>query len=460
MKINIVKKILLIGYMLASVVIIAKNAESTLYDEKNINFLNSIGAPCPNLEMLKPRIPVLNNVTLTQLSQNDQGGNSIVYSGKVDGISSIIKISKNVAQYNENSEAQKSIRVIEMIKRLNNPVFHFALPTQIYNFVSQDGQRVCDVQIAPKAEGQKINKYVYQYVGGRLNNTTIFEKLGKNLAQFQLHNIIYGDDFDYGPIHGDFQIGNIFYNENDESFTLIDLSDFTSKGKLLLDPIYFVYFLPHMWGSLGKSNEQFFRERYNNVGDNFKKRINEIVASFFHGYITNLPKEVSTKIYSYFQQQNNSGLKLFGNNARTIGLYGQELQNTNSYDILEPLIKKAFVLAYEKKYGNNNNRDVQNDIISSPIELNRYALRDAAFEQKNNNKGYFTRNGNNYIIIEENNRFLELYKFLVKTPDNIRRSITISSDGTVSSPYSNETFKIHFEQSGVHKTFQNSRKIN
>jgi hypothetical protein len=351
-KVNILKKMVLLGCVSLSVAIMSNKAASILPERKTIDFLNQIGGDCPDLEMLRPLMPETNNVNL--VPSLEQGGNSIVYFGQAGGIPSIVKISKKVEANSENSETQKTIRAIDRINGLNDPVFKFAIPTKLYVLMSPDGQRECDVQIAPKVDGQKINSYFYQYVSGRLKATDLFEKLGQKLGQFQQKNIVHRnvDGFDYGPLHNDFQVGNIFYNQNDDNFTLIDLSDFASKGKLILDPIYFVYFLPHLWGAPGKSNEQHFRDRYNNGQDNFKERIDSIVASFLRGYVNNLSEAMASKMYIYFKNNNTPGVSAFGFNAKKMGIYGQDLQNINSQDILEPLIKKYFLMAYEQKYNN------------------------------------------------------------------------------------------------------------
>ena len=99
-------------------------------------------------------------------------------------------------------------------------------------------QRLCQNQ---------INKRYYQHIDTTIDNRTIFRDLGKALAQLQnsmpqtLDNGFY-----YGMQHGDFQIGNIFYDPYTHTtipFTLIDLGNFAEHKRLILDPLYFIYFL-------------------------------------------------------------------------------------------------------------------------------------------------------------------------------------------------------------------------
>lgn len=318
--------------------------KSNKVEISNIN-LGQINKYCPGIDDLKKFVPEINTKNLKK--SPEQGGNSTVYFSN----DSVIKISRIVEKYDENSESNKALRANEDINKLKNPVFRFYSPSTVYQIISPDRQRVCDVQIMPKARGEKLNRFVYKYVDpidddGHPINTigflAIFEKLGMTLAQFQTNNL----EGDEGPQHGDFHVGNIFYDKENNTFSLIDLSDFKKKGHLILDPVYFVYFLPSLWGP-PKSNQEFFRHRYDDL---FHHRIRDIIYSFFKGYVLNLPKNINEKMSEYLNTTKNPGFSAFGLNTKARKLYGQNLQNIESMTILEPLIKDAFVTARNIKY--------------------------------------------------------------------------------------------------------------
>lgn len=320
--------------------------------------IGAIGGSCP-ISTLQTMIPELNAPDVEQLDPNKAGTHASIYFVTVNGRKSVVKVDKKVTADDKNAEYVKILNVISSLNQLQNPIFHFETPTKVYKLItasSSDDRRVCTVQIAPKSTGIKFNDFVYKYVEGRISDLSIFEQLGKSLAAFQGNNLkgIGDDGFDYGPLHGDFHANNIFYDRNNTTFSLIDLSDFKANGPLFLDPIYFVYYLPLMWSGNSKTTQQNFSNRYNDPTDEFKERIAAIINDFFKGYVQNLPEKVAKRMYRSIQKMDNPGVRAF-REAKEKGQYGHNLQNQEFMSILEPLIKNAFVGAYNLTQSTNTN---------------------------------------------------------------------------------------------------------
>lgn len=92
-----------------------------------------------------------------------------------------------------------------------------AFPSNILHCIGRDNVRQHDLIVMRKVEGQKLSEIMARkWAGKQIQQLMdIFQKLGSCLAEFHLR---------YDNLqHGAFQPSNIFYNDEDERITFIDM---------------------------------------------------------------------------------------------------------------------------------------------------------------------------------------------------------------------------------------------
>ena len=153
--------------------------------------------------------------------------------------------------------------------------------------------------------------------------------------------------------HGDFQIGNIFYDRNTHTFTLIDLGDFAKNKRLILDPLYFIYFFSNCFGKKGVSNQEHFIERLKD--ENFKSKMSNMITSFITGYVSNLNPDVAKQMNKTIQEKVNLA-NVFYSGGKFMYGEGEDIikkARKKIVDFLNPITRKAFATAYINAYGKN-----------------------------------------------------------------------------------------------------------
>ena len=265
----------------------------------------------------------------------------------------IIKISKNVEPADELSkELENSQKTYDMLRGLRNPGFDFAIPQKTHKIWSSDHKGMCFVEIS-KALPTLVNDRYYKYIYKDIDARAVFFDLGKALAQLQNSkpSTLEYDGYYYGIQHGDFQMGNIFYDPNSHTghtFTLIDLGNVAEHKRLLLDPLYLVYSLSI---TIDGKRERFIEELKNATT---KTKISNMITAFINGYVSNLNPTAAEQINKTIQENMNptdvfySGPKYLYKGKDVID---GVRNNRELVEFFNPLIKQAFATAYMKTFG-------------------------------------------------------------------------------------------------------------
>ena len=236
---------------------------------------------------------------------------------------------------------------------LKNPGFDFAIPQKTHKIWSTDNQGMCFVEIS-KALPTLVNKRYYDYINPKINieARAVFSNLGKALALLQSSkpSTLEYDGYYYGLQHGDFQMGNIFYDPNSHThtFTLIDLGNVAEHKRLLLDQLYLVYSLSITFD--GK-RERFIEELKNTTT---KTKISNMITAFINGYVSNLKPDVAQQMNKTIQENMNP-TDIFYSGPKYL-YKGKDVMDgvRNNRELVEffnPLIKQAFATAYAKAFG-------------------------------------------------------------------------------------------------------------
>ncbi|CAN5179478.1 hypothetical protein BH09DEP1_BH09DEP1_6290 [soil metagenome] len=318
-----------------------------------------VGQACPFDQILNlPGLPYVRDAVI--LPESQQGANSRVYQSN----NKIIKISRLVGPADRLGKELDALRnTYNMLRKLTNPGFNFAIPQDTYRILSDDNRGMCFVEISQALPNQ-INQRIYDYVYKNIDNRKLLEDLGKALAQLQNSAGIElrDDGFYYGIQHGDFQIGNIFYtsdsNTRTHTFTLIDLGNFANKKRLIHDPLYFIYFLTNVFGvGPSISNQEIFMKEFRNI-ETFKTKIADMVTWFINGYVSNLNPHVAKQMNENIQENANLTNVFYGADGRYLYGKGADIISTQSNEptkktearnealkFLNPIIRQAFANA-------------------------------------------------------------------------------------------------------------------
>ena len=310
----------------------------------------SVGQLCPPREKISD-LPGLESLRYAEkLPAHKQGANSTVYQRH----DLIFKVSKFVAPADELSKELDDLEKTYSILRglgLKNTGFEFAIPQKTYKIWSTDNLGMCFVEVS-KALPTLVNKQYYDYINPKINrdSRTVFSNLGEALAQFQNSkpSTLDSDGFYYGLQHGDFQMGNIFYDPANHIFTLIDLGNVAEHKRLILDPLYLVYSLSITFD--GK-RERFIEE----LKDETKKaKISNMITAFINGYVSKLNPDVAQQINKIIQEKANptdvfylDGKYLYKGKDVMDGVRN----NRELVEFFNPLIQQAFATAYAKTFG-------------------------------------------------------------------------------------------------------------
>lgn len=223
---------------------------------------------------------------------------------------------KRSTNLNANDPNQNEIialnKAASKIQSSNPKGFNFNLPEAVFTIVDKSGKtQDCNIQIFPKVStlnespewghlhlrdfGDVIRRYFSSKDEICLK---IIFSLGKKLAEFQQSQEVKFDkerNYHIGLQHGDFNAGNILITGLDAAsnaeFTLVDNVDFRPDGRLVADPIYFIYFNTICIPGLSADFEE------------HKSSMTEIVDSFYTGYVSNLKEEIRTEMDKVFTSQ-------------------------------------------------------------------------------------------------------------------------------------------------------------
>ena len=317
------------------------------YQELREEIPMSLGQECPFDKISDlPRLGYLKSAK--ELPATEQGANSTVYKWN----DKIIKISKKVKQADTLSkELKRQQKIYILLESLKNPGFAFAIPEKTYSIRSSDNKGMCFVEIS-KALPNKINTRFYDYINPEINrdNRNLFFDLGKALAQLQNSTTptLENDGYYYGLQHGDFQIGNIFYSENNNAhtFTLIDLGDFAEHKRLILDPLYLIYRFAISYGS----QDQFLELLKDAT---FKSKMATMITAFINGYVSKLKSYVAKQMNKNIQEHANL-VDLFYLGDKYVYAEAEDVikeARKKTAEFFNPIIKQAFATAYENAFG-------------------------------------------------------------------------------------------------------------
>lgn len=306
----------------------------------------SIGQECPFEKISDlPELRYLKSAK--KLPAIEQGANSTVYQLN-DQIIKVSKIVEPATQLSKELEDQQ--RMYAKLSPLKG--FDFAIPQKTYKIRSTDNNGMCFVEISQALLPEnKINQRYYQHIDTNVDNRTIFFDLGKALAQLQnsmpqtLENGFY-----YGIQNGDFQIGNIFYDPYKHIFTLIDLGTFAEHKRLILDPLYFIYFFSVTYGK----HERFIEKLRNETA---KTKISNLITAFITGYVSNLNPDVAKQMNKAIQENNPTDLFYLGGRylypKGEVNIIQAARKKIELADFFNPIIRQAFATAYINTSGKN-----------------------------------------------------------------------------------------------------------
>lgn len=237
------------------------------------------------------------------------------------------------------------------IQSLKNPGFEMNLPLKMFRVKSKNQKlEMCNIQIYPKVNSAlTLGEFLHVYRKDQnQKDLDIIELCGKNLARLQSNAIIYTEKYDLGPHHGDFHKGNILVNfpkNRRPCLTVIDIESFHKHGKLIHDPVYFIYTCSSIFIKPGVPIEDSF------------KMMDPIVKRFYLGYVMTLPTPAVKKMHKIFNAPN---LSKNGPLASAMG-YGYKSADIKS-PFLEPMQQKYFNEAFNHRFSNKPKKvDQQND---------------------------------------------------------------------------------------------------
>jgi len=176
----------------------------------------------PNSATIKPQLLSLlgihRNTSFSCLGSNSGGLNEGLWTLHAHGQDLIIKL--------VGASRQESDKLVQLSARYPDMASDsmLAFPLQVVRCVGTDGTHRYDLVVMKRARGTRLGDYVGEkWYGGESDKLMqVLWKLGSCLRKFHSR---YGHSQ-----HGDFQPSNIFYDEDSNNFTFIDVADIGRQG--------------------------------------------------------------------------------------------------------------------------------------------------------------------------------------------------------------------------------------
>ena len=168
---------------------------------------------------------------------------------------------------------------------------------------------MCFVEISKALPTEnKINKRYYQHIDTTIDNRTIFRDLGRHS-----HNCktVSPPTLERWILlwHADMEIFKWETSSMIHILTLlIHLPLLTwvllqNINRLILDPLYFIYFFSNIFLA-GVSNQEHFIEKLKK-DETFKSKISNMITSFITGYVSNLNPNIAKQMNKTIQEKAN-----------------------------------------------------------------------------------------------------------------------------------------------------------
>lgn len=312
---------------------------STLLNiELEEGYSKEVKAFLPKREYCQNALDVVSlNSTIDPDIKNDRRGCAGTVCFTTDG-KYAIKRSFGLPKKNKN-QLDRLNTATNVIKSLKRPGFEMNLPIHMFRIKSPTGKlEMCNMQIYPKVNSAlTLGEYLHVYRENRdPKSLDVIELCGKNLATLQSNVIISKNKYDTGPHHGDFHKGNIlvtFPKKNTPKLTVIDIESFHDHGRLIHDPVYFIY-----------TCSSIFIKPTIPINESFNM-MDPVVKRFYMGYVMHLQVNALKRMHSIF---NASDISTEGPLACAMGYGYQSAALKSPY--LEPMQIKYFNEAYKARF--------------------------------------------------------------------------------------------------------------